>query len=148
MTRKFEYVKDVEHDFPLPTRGSKYSAGYDFALREDVRVKAHSYSKTVLSGVKAKMGSDEFLMIVVRSSIGFKKHLMLVNTLGVIDSDYYSNKDNDGNIGFAFYNYGDKDIVLKKGERVAQGIFVKYQKIKDDDVGNTRIGGIGSTNKI
>ena len=72
------------------------------------------------------MGEDEVLKIYPRSSIGFKKKLMLVNTTGIIDSDYYENPDNDGNIGFAFYNMSDVDVLIKAGERVLQGIFTKY----------------------
>ena len=93
------------------------------------------------------MGEDEVLMIHPRSSIGFKKKLMLVNTTGIIDSDYYENPDNDGNIGFAFYNMSDVDVLIKAGERVLQGIFTKYLITEDDNADEVRTGGTGSTGK-
>ena len=72
---------------------------------------------------------------------------MLVNTTGIIDSDYYENPDNDGNIGFAFYNMSDVDVLIKAGERVLQGIFEKYLVTEDDDANEVRTGGTGSTGK-
>ena len=89
---------------------------------------------------------DEVLEIYPRSSIGFKKGLMLVNTVGIIDSDYYSNKSNDGNIGFKLKNLTDKEVRIEAGERVLQGIFKKYLTIDNDECNKERVGGIGSTN--
>ena len=70
---------------------------------------------------------------------------MLVNTTGIIDSDYYENPDNDGNRGFAFYNMSDVDVLIKAGERVLQGIFVNYLITEDDNADEVRTGGTGST---
>ena len=94
------------------------------------------------------MLEDEVLELVPRSSIGFKKGLMLVNTVGVIDSDFYENPSNDGNIGFKFKNLTDKEVVIEAGERVLQGIFKKYLIIDDDEpITNVRVGGTGSTGR-
>ena len=130
----------------LPKRGSKTSAGYDFFSPINEIIPAHGTAK-IPTGVKVFMQQDEVLMIYPRSSIGFKKKLMLVNTTGIIDSDYYENPDNDGNIGFAFYNMSDVDVLIKAGERVLQGIFTKYLITEDDNADEVRTGGTGSTGK-
>ena len=91
------------------------------------------------------MLDDVVLVIYLRSSIGFKKGLMLINTVGIIDSDFYENPDNDGNIGFKLKNLTDKEVVIKAGERIMQGIFKKYLVIDDDNCDKERVSGIGST---
>ena len=66
------------------------------------------------------------LLIIVRSSTGFKYNIRLVNQVGVIDSDYYNNEDNEGHIFIKIQNEGDKAVSFKAGDAVAQGVFVKY----------------------
>ena len=150
--RGFKVVKDEcrkhpEVEIKLPKRGTKNSAGYDICTPVDILIPAHGFSKPIQTDLKAYMGEDEVLKIYPRSSIGFKKKLMLVNTTGIIDSDYYENPDNDGNIGFAFYNMSDVDVLIKAGERVLQGIFEKYLITDDDNADEVRTGGTGSTGK-
>ena len=150
--RGFKVVKDECRKHPkveikLPKRGTKNSAGYDICTPVDILIPAHGFSELVQTDIKAYMGEDEVLKIYPRSSIGFKKKLMLVNTTGIIDSDYYENPDNDGNIGFAFYNMSDVDVLIKAGERVLQGIFTKYLITEDDNADEVRTGGTGSTGK-
>ena len=96
--RGFERVKEdmrKQDFFHLPTRGTKFSAGYDFYSPDEYIVKPNEIVK-IWTDVKAYMRDDEFLMLDVRSSLGGK--FMLANTIGIIDSDYYGNPDNDGNI--------------------------------------------------
>ena len=101
----------------------------------------------IWSNVKAYMAEDEVLQLYVRSSVGIKKGLMLKNTVGIVDSDYYSNKNNDGNIGLNLYNTTDEAVVIERGERVVQGIFMKYLTVDNDTfLKDERTGGIGSTN--
>ena len=140
-----EEMRKGTMDYILPVRGSSKSAGYDLASPIDVIIEPHS-SVLIWSNVKAYMQDDEVLKIYVRSSIGIKKGLMLKNTVGIIDADYYSNEGNDGNIGLTLYNMTDEAVVIQKGERVCQAIFTKYL-VADDDVclKNERTGGIGST---
>lgn len=92
------------------------------------------------------MQQDEVLLVDVRSSIGHKG-LRLGNTVGVIDADYYGNPQTDGDIGFKLVNDTDKTIELKAGERIIQGIFVKYLTVDDDKCTAKRNGGYGSTGK-
>ena len=144
VTEKMRAYEDVEIN--LPVRGSSSSAGYDIYTPVEIVIPPNGISDVIFTDIKAYMLPDEVLEIYPRSSIGFKKGLMLVNTVGIIDSDYYSNKSNDGNIGFKLKNLTDKEVRIEAGERVLQGIFKKYLTIDDDDCNKERVGGIGSTN--
>ncbi len=64
---------------------------------------------------------------------------------GIIDADYYGNQDNDGEIMFGFYNLSNETVVLESGDKLGQGIFIKYGKTVDDEAEGERIGGFGST---
>lgn len=137
-------LHDEDKCVTLPTRGSKKSAGYDFYTTKDYTIKPGA-TVLIQTGVKAYMPEDEVLYLFVRSSIGIKKSLMLPNSVGVIDSDYYNNPDNEGEILGALHNYGTKTITIKQGERFMQGVFMNF-KTTGDVVKEERIGGIGSTN--
>ncbi len=130
----------------LPKRATKNSAGYDFHLLENLTLKPNEIKK-IPTGIKVQMEADEVLMIFVRSSLGFKYNLRLCNGTGIIDSDYYNNKDNEGHIFIAIQNEGLETINLKANDRFAQGIFIKYLTTDDDQSTNQRQGGIGSTNQ-
>ena len=99
------------------------------------------------TGLKAYMQDDEVLMLYNRSSNPKKKGLILANSVGVVDKDYYGNTDNDGHFMFAFYNIKDEDVFIKKGEAIGQAIFQKYFVTDDDNAEGIRDGGFGSTNK-
>ena len=148
MARFFEVVKDefrkTEGEIKLPTRASEHSAGYDFYSPVDVTIQPNE-SVLVWTDVKAHMYYDNVLLIFVRSSMG-KHPVVIANGTGVIDSDYYGNESTDGNIGFRLLNLGDKPYEIKVGDRIGQGVFVKYGTVKDDHTSNTRTGGFGSSN--
>ena len=74
-----------------------------------------------------------------------KHPVMLANTIGCVDSDYYSNPDNDGNIGLRLFNLSDTPYEIKAGDRIGQGIFVKYGTVKNDTTKTKRESGFGST---
>ena len=143
--RGFERVVGFDKAI-LPMRQTTGSCGYDLHVYSatPTTIKPHE-SQVFSTGIKAYMHSDEFLAIYIRSSIGIKKHLMLNNCVGIIDSDFYGNKSNDGNILVALFNYGDEPVTIEPFERVAQGVFQKYHVTDDDNVERTRAGGIGST---
>ena len=152
MNRGFEVVRDDCRVFPdvdieLPVRKTKHSAAYDFVSLTD-RIIEPGHAVAFPLDIKAKMEPDEILVLNVRSSIGFKKKLMLVNTQGWVDSDYYNNPDNDGNIGICLYNFGDKAQHIQKGDRIAQGMFLTYLTVdNEEEIKTVRQGGIGSTGK-
>lgn len=147
VSRKFYPVKNAPADTVLPKRKTAKSAGYDFVLPCDVRLNPHSISAIIPTNVKAFMPDDEVLMLYIRSSIGIKHHVTLANGTGIIDADYFSNPDNDGNIGICLQNNSNEIVSFKKGERIMQGIFVKYAVCDSDDTNEVRKGGFGSTGK-
>lgn len=146
--RGFEIAKGFEDsNINLPKRKTKHAAGYDFEAAEDTIIHP-GYDKPTLvkTGIKAYMKEDEVLYIFNRSSNPKKKKLILANSVGVIDGDYYSNEDNDGHIMFAYYNVSDEDVVIKKGEAIGQGVFQKFLKVDgEEEIQNERKGGFGST---
>jgi dUTP pyrophosphatase len=144
--RKFKKVSYNDTGI-LPTRSDLGSAGYDFYTPVDLVIEPGKVVKFE-TNIKAKMLEDEVLKLYVRSSIGIKKNLMLCNGTGIIDSTYYNNPDNEGNIIVALYNYGDNVQSIKAGDRVIQGVFMKYLITEDDSPINAkRLGGIGSSGK-
>ena len=149
--RGFEIAKGFENmGINLPERKTKYSAGYDIEAAEDTVVPSFKKGMNptlIKTGIKAYMQDDEVLFLYNRSSNPKKKGLILANSVGVIDKDYYGNPDNDGHIMFAFYNIKDEDITIKKGEAIGQAVFQKYLITDDDSAEGKRLGGFGSTNK-
>lgn len=159
MSRFFEkislkqFIKDTNLDestynsFNLPKRSTKNSAGYDFEALSSFTLKPNE-SKLIPLGIKAKMNEDEILMIFVRSSQGIKYNIRMCNQVGIIDSDYYNNEDNEGHIFIKLQNEGEKDYTVKKGDKIAQGVFINFLKIDNEEENiNQRKGGFGSTNK-
>ena len=102
----------------------------------------------VHTGIKAQMESDEVLYLYNRSS-NPKRGLILANGVGVIDSEYYNNESNDGEILFAFYNIKPWSVKIVVGDRIGQGVFAKFLRpevnLRVNDV--KRGGGIGSTGR-
>ena len=149
--RGFEIEKGFENsNINLPVRKTKYSAGYDIEAAEDTVIpsfKKGMKPTLVKTGLKAYMQDDEVLILANRSSNPGKKGLILANSIGVIDKDYYGNEDNDGHIMFAFYNIKDEDIEIKKGDAIGQGIFQKYLTTDEDTAEGVRAGGFGSTSR-
>ena len=146
---KFEKVKRIEEDIKLPERSTLNSAGYDFFALEDIIFNPKTITR-VFTGVKCELMSNQVLILANRSSNPSKKGLVLLNGIGVIDADYYGNPDNDGEIAFEFYNMLDKVVEIKKGEKLGQGLILKFDKVENDYISDpykTRSGGFGSTGK-
>jgi len=138
--RGFEKVNE-NIDSILPCRQTSSSAGYDFYVVENIIIPANSYV-LLPTNAKAYMQEDEVLMLFARSSLAIKRGLVLKNMTGIIDSDFYPNE-----IKIALHNTTNEDVVLEKGERIAQGIFMKYLVSDNGNINNTRDGGFGSTGK-
>ena len=158
----------------LPTRATQYSGGYDFSVAQDIVVPSYqNYIKTandllpdaglfmnevaqftkenkikptlVPTGIKAYLPDNTFLQISVRSSCPLKHWLILANGVGIIDKDYYNNPDNEGHIFFQIINLFPRDILLKQGDKIGQGIILPYALAAGDDTETERTGGLGST---
>ena len=150
-TRGFEVVKEYANKgINLPVRKAKHSAAYDIEAAEEVVLPSFQKGMKptlIPTGLKAYMQSDEVLLIVPRSSGPKKQGISFPHNVGVIDSDYYNNPDNEGHIFVQCINLKDEDVVIKKGEAVAQAIFQKYLTVDDDNAEGMRTGGFGSTDK-
>lgn len=146
MKRGFEIVTEDKRkttgEIRLPTRATAHSAGYDFYSTVDIML-SPGKPTIVWTDVKAFMQDDEVLQLHVRSSMG-KVPVVLANGTGIIDSDYYGNPDNDGNIGIMLLNLSNHLHEIKKGDRIAQGVFIRFLTA-DDEVDTERGGGFGST---
>ena len=149
--RGFEVVKEYRDKvINLPVRKTKHSAAYDIEAAEEVILpsfKKGMKPTLIPTGLKAYMQSDEVLLIVPRSSGPKKQGISFPHNVGVIDSDYYNNFDNEGHIFVQCINLKDEDVVIKKGEAVAQAIFQKYLTVDNDNAEGERTGGFGSTDK-
>ena len=133
-----QFKKDVKDDrnlydsYQIPKRSTKKSAGYDFELLEDISLLPGEIKK-IPTGIKANMEDDEALFIIVRSSMGFKYNIRLTNQVGLIDRDYYNNKTNEGHMWISIQNEGDKIFTLNKHDHIAQGIFMKYLTVDNEE---------------
>lgn len=130
----------------LPERATKGSAGYDFFSQRDIVINPHE-SVVISTGIKCKLADGYVLMMYPRSGLGFKFGLREANTVGIIDSDYYGNSDNEGHIKVKLVNPSDKKITIFKNKAFAQGIITKFYLAEGDNVTATRSGGFGSTDK-
>lgn len=167
--------KFKDEDYLLPKRKTADSAGYDFVVAEDIIIPPYNeliqrlekgvdknkvYSLDELAkitkeykvkptlvptGVKAKLEPDTYLELSVRSSCPLKYWLIMANSVGIIDSDYYNNSDNEGHIYFQLINLSPVSISLKKGDCIGQGIIKPYLKTDNDNTVTSRKGGFGST---
>lgn len=148
--RGFEIAKGYEDkDIHLPVRKTKNSAGYDVEAASDIVIEPYKNGMKptlIPTGLKAYCQDDEYYILVNRSS-GPKKGLVMANSIGIIDADYYGNESNDGHFYFQYWNFRDKPLEIKKGDVIGQVIFQKYLTVDDDNATGMRTGGFGSTNK-
>jgi dUTP pyrophosphatase len=148
LKEKVTNTKELYENMIMPSRSTSHSAGYDiFSLFHFTL--APGKSIVVPTGIKAYMKEDEYVSLHVRSSAGFKFGIALKNQVGIVDSDYYNNPDNEGHILIAFTNLSeDREWVVKKDEAIAQAIFHTYLLADGDSFSQNkkRTGGIGSTN--
>ncbi len=168
---KFEVIsayKDL--GIKLPERSTAQSAGYDFCAAEDIFVPAHEnlvqemrgIQKTLVdaqelnktlgikptlipTGIKCYLDENQYLQLSIRSSIALKNLLILANGVGIIDADYADNPDNEGHIMFQVLNLSPFDLLIKKGDKIGQGIILPYAKVENDNAEGERNGGFGST---
>ena len=136
-------VEKAYSDIKLPERATSGSAGYDFVCPFDIDLEPNK-SAVIPTGIRCKMNEGWVLQIYPRSGLGFKYHMVLANTVGIIDADYYY-AENEGHILVKIRNDGGRELHLKKGERFCQGIFVPFGITDFDNVTAKRSGGMGST---
>lgn len=166
--RGFEICKGLENsDINLPIRKTAKSVGYDLEAFEDTTIPSiwknvfenitkflkhdTDYKEIkptlVRTGIKSYFGDDEVLILANRSSHPIKKGLVLANSIGIVESDYYGNPQNDGELMYAYYNFFPIDVTIKKHDAVGQAYFQKFLIADDDNATGKRLGGFGSTDK-
>ncbi|QIQ66359.1 hypothetical protein vipetofem_61 [Enterococcus phage vipetofem] len=147
----YKQLKQEQYDELITLIDDVADVGLENLSLNEARTQFKEYNKPTLipTGIKAKMPRDEMLLLYNRSSNPLKHFLVLANGVGVIDSDYYNNEDNEGHIMFQVMNFGPSPITIKKGERIGQGIFQKFLLTTDVEITRDvpRTGGFGSTNK-
>lgn len=157
----------LDKDIHLPIRKTKNSVGYDIEAAEVTvipsiwkvvfsNVKQFLKNKKdyqeikptrIPTGLKSYFLEDEVLILANKSSFPLKKGLVMSNSIGIIDSDYYNNPENEGHIMFMYYNIGFQDYTFQKGDIIGQAYFQKFLLADNDQAKDTRMGGFGSTSK-
>ena len=132
-------------EIPMPRRATAGSAGYDFVSPAETVIPAGG-SALIPTGIRAEMEPGWMLALFPRSSLGFKYGVRLSNTAGIIDSDYAYAK-NEGHIMVKLRNPSDSPVVIGRGERFCQGIFLPYGTAEEDGEFALREGGFGSTGR-
>ena len=175
MARFEKVSRFADVDINLPQRKTADSAGYDMEVAEDIVVpsffklfaalqdeydistvfnldnlamvtkRLKTKPTLVSTGMKCQLDPGTYLELSVRSSCPLKYWLILANSVGIIDADYYNNPDNEGEIFFQMINLSPYDIQLKKGDIIGQGIIKPYLTIENDNASGQRMGGFGST---
>ncbi len=144
--RGFELVSQYSDCQLLPKRETAQAAGYDLKVAEAMVLEPGEI-KLVPTGVKAYMQANEVLYLYDRSSNPRKKGLVLINSVGVIDGDYYGNEANEGHIFAQMQNITDQPVSLEVGERIVQAVFVPFLLADGDQASGQRQGGFGSTGR-
>lgn len=149
--RGFYYVKDEfsvsnakNKGIAIPSRGTSKAAGYDFISPIDTIILPQE-TVIIWTDIKVQIPDDEVFKIYPRSSMAINRNLILKNSVGIIDADYFENPKNDGNIGIPLWNVGDQPETINQGEKIAQGIFEKYYTCVEFKLAFERTGGFGST---
>ncbi|KKQ71664.1 MAG: deoxyuridine 5'-triphosphate nucleotidohydrolase Dut, dUTP pyrophosphatase [Candidatus Peregrinibacteria bacterium GW2011_GWC2_39_14] len=138
------HIKRIDNDLPLPIYETDGSVGFDISARTDVMIEARSLA-FIPGNLIIETPKNYMLVVAARSSAPKKKGLMTPHGIGIIDHDYCGPEDE---IKIQVYNFTDKAVEIKRGEKIAQGIFVKIGKAKWKEIEviekKTR-GGFGST---
>jgi dUTP pyrophosphatase len=146
-----QFNKDVKdskityNEIPLPVRATKGSAGYDIKTLFDIDLEPGEDIK-VPTGLKCKIDNGWGLFALPKSGLGFKYYTRLANTIGLIDEDYYDNKDNEGHMWVKLRNEGKEPLHIDAGKGICQVVFLPYGITYDDEAEGIREGGFGSTN--
>lgn len=143
-TRGFELLSNVHDESLLPIRETSGAAGYDLRASESVTINPGE-TAIIKTGLKAYMQDGEVLLLIDRSSNYKKTGLVLINSVGVIDKDYYNNSGNEGHIMAQMKNISDTPTIITAGTRIVQGVFVPFLTVDGDNAAGKRVGGFGST---
>jgi dUTP pyrophosphatase len=136
-------IRRADANVPLPNYGSQEAAAFDFSANENISIPSKQIAK-IKTGLFIEAPEGHFLMIAPRSSTP-KKGMSFPHSIGIIDRDYAGPEDE---IMIQVMNFTDEPVEVKKGDRIAQGIFLPVQKVEWDEINqirNTSRGGFGSS---
>ena len=150
LEENLEKINKLYDGIKLPKRATKYSAGYDFYVSGDAFLPVGN-SGVILTGIRWVCDKEEdknkVLQIYPRSGIGFRTGVRLMNTVGIIDADYWEG-NNEGHIMVKLYNPMDSHLHIKDGDAIVQGVITEYHTCDDEEeIIEKRTGGMGSTDK-
>ncbi|MBX4187936.1 MAG: dUTP diphosphatase [Candidatus Doudnabacteria bacterium] len=137
-------IRKSDPNVCLPVYGTKDAAAFDIASNEDVIVKPKEI-KLIHTGLFFQCPPGYFLAIFSRSSTPITKGLMFPHSVGILDPDYSGPEDE---ALILVYNFIDKPVEIKKGDRIAQGMFLPMQQVsweETDTLKEKTRGGFGST---
>ncbi len=143
---KLEDVEEIYNGINIPKRQTKCACGYDIETPYAFTLKPNEIIK-IPTGIKVYFNEDEMFSLYVRSSIGFKYNVRLVNQVGIFEADYYNNETNEGQIYFKIQNHSEEEVSFVQNERIIQGVFTKFLTVDNDEAIGIRKGGLGSTSK-
>lgn len=139
-------IKRFDKNLALPVYKTAGAAALDLASRETVSIEPGEIAYLPLN-IALKVPKDSFVLVAARSSL-HKMGLMLINGIGIGDSDYCGSDDE---YRAAVYNFSKKTVLVKKAERVVQMLVLRREKVEWEELAefskkNNR-GGFGSTGK-
>lgn len=138
-------IKRIDLDLPLPVYETAGAVGFDILARETREIGPGGI-EIVPSNLIVEVPKGYMLVVASRSSTPMRKGLTPPHGFGIIDHDYCGPEDE---IGVLVYNFSGSAVVVERGEKIAQGVFVRVDKFEWEEVsevsGETR-GGFGSTN--
>ena len=146
----FREINKLYDGIKLPKRATKYSAGYDFYVSGDTPLPSRGFA-VIPTGIRwvcdKKEDKNKVLQIYPRSGIGFRTGVRLMNTVGIIDADYWEG-NNEGHIMVKLYNPMNASFEVKDGDAIVQGVITEYHTCDDEEeIVEKRTGGMGSTDK-
>jgi len=137
-------IKRLDSSQELPKYQTAESAAFDIAANADMVIPAGEIAK-IPTGLIIESPREHFLAIVARGSTASKTGLKMANGVGVVDRDFAGPNDE---IFLPMHNFRDQAVTIKKGDRLAQGIFIKIDQVEWEEVNEMRQsdrGGYGST---
>ncbi len=136
-------IKRIDPTLPLPTYATAGSVGFDLICREDTEIEPRTI-ELIPANVIVRIPDGYMLLLTMRSSTPIRKGLLIPNGVGIIDQDYCGEGDE---LRVQVFNFREEAITVKRGERIAQGIFVPVARVSWQEVSEmgTGRGGFGST---
>lgn len=138
-------IKRFDKNLPLPEYKTAGAVGFDLTARERTAIKSGTVGYIPLN-VAVATPKDHILLVAARGST-HKHGLMPVHGIGIGDPDFRGEGDE---YKFPAFNFTKKTVVVDRGIRIAQGLFVKFTKVQWQEVSRMSSksrGGFGSTGK-